>query len=72
LDNQDVTGHGEWKDGVWTVVFLRDMVKVGKWDVKFIRTDPTLVALAVWDGLKEDRNGRKVVSVWQRLNIHTE
>ena len=72
LDNQDVTGYGEWKDGVWTVVFLRDMVKVGKWDVKFIRTDPTLVALAVWDGLKEDRNGRKVVSVWQRLNIHTE
>ena len=72
LENQDVTGYGEWKDGVWTVVFLRDMVKVGKWDVKFIRTDPTLVALAVWDGLKEDRNGRKVVSVWQRLNIHTE
>jgi hypothetical protein len=28
-----------------------------------------MVALAVWDGIKEDRNGRKVISVWQRLNI---
>ena len=33
------------------------------------RKDPAMVALAVWDGVKEDRNGRKVISVWQRLNI---
>jgi len=68
-ENQNVEGYGEWKDGVWTVVFLRDMLKTGKWDTGFIRKDPTLVALAVWDGVKEDRNGRKVISVWQRLNI---
>ncbi len=30
------------------------------------------MAFAVWDGKKEDRNGRKVVSVWQRLNILRE
>lgn len=68
-ENQNVEGYGEWKDGVWTVVFLRDMLKTGKWDTGFIRKDPTLVALAVWDGVKEDRNGRKVISVWQRLSI---
>ncbi|MDE1045704.1 MAG: ethylbenzene dehydrogenase-related protein [Nitrospinaceae bacterium] len=68
-DKQNVEGYGEWKDGVWTVVFLRDMLKTGKWDTGFIRKDPTLVALAVWDGIKEDRNGRKVISVWQRLSI---
>lgn len=68
-DNQNVEGYGEWKDGVWTVVFLRDMPKTGKWDVNFIRKDPVLVAFAVWDGVKEDRNGRKVVTVWQRLHI---
>jgi mono/diheme cytochrome c family protein len=68
-ENQNVEGYGEWKDGVWTVVFLRDMPKVGKWDADLTRKDPAMVALAVWDGVKEDRNGRKVISVWQRLNI---
>jgi len=68
-DKQNVEGYGEWKDGVWTVVFLRDMLKTGKWDTAFIRKDPTMIALAVWDGIKEDRNGRKVITVWQRLNI---
>ena len=69
VENQNVEGYGEWKDGMWTVVFLRDMFKTGKWDVDLIRKDPALMAFAVWDGIKEDRNGRKVISVWQRLNI---
>ena len=30
---------------------------------------PILIALAVWHGDHEDRNGRKVVSVWERLII---
>ncbi len=68
-DKQGVTGQGAWVDGVWTVIFLRDMEKSGKWDADFNQKDPVLIAFAVWDGLKEDRNGRKVVSVWQRLNI---
>lgn len=71
-DKQNVIGHGEWKDGVWTVVFIRDMIKAGEWDADLIRDDPVLVAFAVWDGEKEDRNGRKVISVWQRLNVLTE
>jgi hypothetical protein len=45
---------------------------MGKWDVELIRKDPALMALAVWDGLKEDRNGRKVITVWQRFHIKTE
>ena len=69
-ENQNVEGSGEWKDGTWSVVFLRDMPKTGKWDVDFAkRIDPGLMAFAVWDGVKEDRNGRKVISVWQRFNI---
>ena len=68
-DNQNVQGYGEWKDGMWTVVFLRDMAQTGKWDVSLTEKEPRLIAFAVWDGLKEDRNGRKVVSVWQRLNV---
>ncbi len=69
---QNVEGYGTWKDGEWTVVFLRDMASANKWDANFVKKEPILVALAVWDGVKEDRNGRKVVSVWQRLNVKSE
>jgi mono/diheme cytochrome c family protein len=70
FENQNVDGAGEWKDGVWTVVFLRDMPKTGKWDVDFAkRIDPALMAFAIWDGAKDDRNGRKVITVWQRFKI---
>lgn len=67
---QNVEGFGQWEKGVWTAVFLRDMEAAGKWDAQLKdRKDPALVAFAVWDGEKEDRNGRKVVSVWQRLHV---
>ncbi len=66
---QNVEGTGVWKDGEWTVVFTRTFAVSGKWDAIIDRKEPLLVAFAVWDGKKEDRNGRKVVSVWQRLNI---
>lgn len=66
---QNVEGTGVWKDGEWTVVFTRTFAVSGKWDAVFDKKEPLLVAFAVWDGEKEDRNGRKVVSVWQRLNI---
>ena len=66
---QNVEGSGVWKDGEWTVVFTRTFAVSGKWDAVLDKKEPLLVAFAVWDGEKEDRNGRKVISVWQRLNI---
>ena len=66
---QNVEGSGVWKDGEWTVVFIRSVEVSGKWDAIMNKKEPLLVAFAVWDGNKEDRNGRKVISVWQRLNI---
>jgi mono/diheme cytochrome c family protein len=67
---QNVDGYGRWKNGVWTVVFLRDLKSNNKYDVELKdRSGPALLALAAWDGIKEDRNGRKVISVWQRLSI---
>ena len=66
---QNVEGSGVWKDGEWTVVFTRTFAVSGKWDAVLDKKEPLLTAFAVWDGEKEDRNGRKVISVWQRLNI---
>ena len=48
---------------------MRSVAVFGKWDAVIDKKGPLLVAFAVWDGAKEDRNGRKVISVWQRLDI---
>ncbi len=66
---QNVLGKGIWKDGKWQVVFYRTLESLNRWDVKFQNKQPVLVAFAVWNGEEQDRNGRKVVSMWQRLNI---
>jgi len=66
---QNILGKGAWKDGRWSVVFYRTLDSLNKWDKQFTNDQPTLVAFAIWDGSQQDRNGRKVVSMWQRLHL---
>ncbi len=66
---QNITGKGVWKNGKWSVVFERPIKSLNKWDVKLSQKQPILIAFAVWDGAHQDRNGRKMVSMWQRLNL---
>lgn len=66
---QNVLGKGVWKDGKWRVVFYRTLDSLNKWDIKFQDKQPVLISFAVWDGAHQDRNGRKVVSMWQRLHF---
>ena len=64
---QNVSGRGVWRDGSWSVVFVRDLKSRDADDVKFAVGQATPVAFAVWDGQNRDRNGRKVVSNWHKL-----
>ena len=64
---QNVSGKGVWRDGSWSVVFVRDLNSKDRDDVKFAIGKATPVAFAVWDGQNRDRNGRKVVSNWHKL-----
>lgn len=66
---QNVLGKGVWKEGKWSVVFFRTLESLNKWDIKFEKKIPVLVAFAIWDGKHQDRNGRKVISMWQRLKV---
>ena len=66
---QNILGKGTWKDGRWSVVFYRTLDSLNKWDKKFSNDQPILVAFAIWDGSQQDRNGRKVVSMWQKLHL---
>ena len=67
---QNVLGKGVWKEGKWQVVLYRSLESLNKWDVKFEKErPPILIAFAIWDGALQDRNGRKVVSMWQQLYV---
>ena len=66
---QNILGKGVWKDGRWSVVLYRTLDSLNKWDKQFSNDQPILVAFAIWDGTEQDRNGRKVVSMWQRLHL---
>jgi DMSO reductase family type II enzyme heme b subunit len=67
--SQNVSGKGIWRDGAWSVVFVRGLKSNDAGDVAFAIGKPTPVALAVWDGQNRDRNGRKVVSNWRKLSL---
>jgi cytochrome c oxidase cbb3-type subunit 2 len=58
---QLVQGSGSWDRGIWTLE-LRAKVPLD-------RCKGVSVAVAVWDGAANDRNGQKSVSVWHRLDL---
>ncbi len=65
---QNVDGKGLWRDGFWSVVFVRDLKSKDKEDVQFASSKEGVpVAFAVWNGEQRDRNGRKVISNWYKL-----
>lgn len=66
-----VQARGEWKDGTWRVVFKRAMKAEGEHHVSLSSDDQGLVplALAVWNGEKGQRNGRKQLSAWRVLYL---
>jgi DMSO reductase family type II enzyme heme b subunit len=67
LTKQNVEGKGIWEDGKWKVAFYRPLDSLNRWDIKFDRKIPILVAFAIWDGEYRDIDGRKTVAMWQRL-----
>ncbi len=69
LRNQQVEGKGYWENGRWSVVFIRELKAVSKWDVDFSDRNQVLLAFALWDGNKKDINANKMVSFWQVLNL---
>lgn len=65
--SQNVKGRGVWRDGFWSVVFVRQLQSRDSDDARFRVGKSTPLAFAVWDGQNRDRNGRKVISNWYRL-----
>ena len=64
---QTVKGHGIWADGKWRVVMVRALRTDNDRDTQLTAGSTVPVAFAIWDGAQGDRDGRKAVTVWQRL-----
>ena len=63
LHSQNVTAKGVFKDGKWTVVFLRDLKRADGSDADFAAGKKTYVNLAVWNGAASDVNGMKSIGI---------
>jgi DMSO reductase family type II enzyme heme b subunit len=66
--NQSVTAHGEWRDGRWTVVMSRTLAAgQGSGGVILAPGERVSAAFAVFNGAKRDRDGQKLITIWQDL-----
>ena len=66
---QKAEAQGVWKEGLWQVVFSRALTSKEKNDIQFDSGSPVNVSFAVFDGAHKDRNGQKMVSVWNELTL---
>lgn len=66
-EGQDVAGASGWRDGVWRVVFSRRLTPDDPNDAQIRRDGATVVAFAVWDGARGERDGLKSTSTWLSL-----
>ncbi|MCG6551616.1 MAG: ethylbenzene dehydrogenase-related protein [Candidatus Magnetominusculus sp. LBB02] len=70
LKEQPVKASGHYKDGKWTVVFLRDINRASGSDAELLPGKNTFMNVAVWNGQNRDVNGSKAIStVWIPLHI---
>ncbi len=60
---------GVWKDGQWSAVFVRELKAIDRKDIGFSTGGSVSVAFAAWDGSKRDRNGQKMVSIWNEVTL---
>jgi DMSO reductase family type II enzyme heme b subunit len=67
--SQIVTAHGVWADGRWTVVMKRPLAPAADEGLVVHPGEAASVAFAVWDGAQRDRDGQKLITIWQDLEL---
>ena len=73
VKSQLVDAHGQLTEGRWTVVMKRALaVDAGPDGVPLEPGTKASVAFAIWDGGANDRDGKKLVSIWQDLELERE
>jgi DMSO reductase family type II enzyme heme b subunit len=68
--SQLVAADGQWSDGQWTVILRRKLKVEDPADgVTLASGGRASIAFAVWDGVQRDRDGKKLVTIWQDLEL---
>ena len=71
-EGQNVQGYGVWQEGKWRVIFSRELASPEETDISFSPGQVYPMALAVWDGENQERNGQKSTSQWVSLQLEGE
>jgi mono/diheme cytochrome c family protein len=69
VKSQLVEAHGEWTDGRWTVLMTRALNVDAAAGVSLAPGAKASLAFAIWDGGAKDRDGKKLVSIWQDCEL---
>lgn len=68
--SQIVQAHGEWRDGRWTVMLTRVLrVPAGEAGLTLEPGTRSSIAFALWNGSMRDRDGQKLITIWQDLTL---
>jgi len=68
--NQLVEARGEWQDGRWSVLMTRSLGVDSEGDGISLKSgDRVSVAFAIWDGSQQERDGKKLITIWQDLVV---
>lgn len=71
--NQLVKATGQWKDDRWTVVMTRALAVESEDDgVAIAPGQRVSAAFAVWDGGHQDRDGKKLITIWQDFELESK
>jgi len=66
--NQAVDARGQWVDGRWTVVMKRALAAPADGGgVSLAPGGRASIAFAVWNGSRNDRDGQKLITIWNDL-----
>ncbi len=71
-DQQHIDSCAAWTDGLWRVVMVRTLDSSDDNDVRFVSAERIPVALAVWNGSKDDSAGVKLITSWHWLALDGE
>jgi hypothetical protein len=69
---ENVKAKGVWTNGKWHVVFARSLNSWEKDSMQFNAGETLSIAFAIWDGAGGDRNGQKMVSIWNEFILEKE
>ncbi len=65
-----VTADGQYRNNRWTVVMKRSLSVESESDgVSLEAGTPVSIAFAIWDGSQRDRDGKKLVTIWNDLEL---